>query len=315
MTMSGLVRHLKTRELHYVLSVHEHGSIRKAAAEHNISQPALSKIIHQIEAELGVALFLRANNRTTITDFGRIFVAEAMQILASVGAIETRIDRLRAKGQNFYHVGATPNPALRLVPAAFIRTLAAFPQLNLQLTEDGSERLIADLRERKYQLVIARAMHVDPLSPLKSTLLYPESGVIVARSGHPLARKRSVRHVDVLSYPWILPPPGPTLSAIEMSFVDAGSVPPRPFFVNYAISIVSDILVRSDALTVLSRGVAGSLLRAGVLQMLASSIEFRLPSYAVYSLPSTFADPVQDFLEQSLVAVANSNSARGTRSH
>jgi DNA-binding transcriptional LysR family regulator len=310
MTMSSLARHLKTRELQYIVSVHAHGSIRKAAAEHNISQPALSKIIHQIESELGVCLFLRANNRTTITDFGRIFLSEATQILASVGAIQTKIDRLRAQGQNFYHVGATPNPALRLVPAAFIRTLKAFPQLNLQLTEDGSERLIVGLRERMYQLVIARAMSIDPLSPLKSTLLYPESGVIVSRRDHPLARKRSVKHADVQSYPWILPPPGPTLNAIEMSFINAGSVPPRPFFVNYAISIVSDILVRSDALTVLSRAVAGPLLRAGVLRTLAIGIEFRLPSYAVYSLPSSFPDPVHEFLEQSLVAVADSGGTR-----
>lgn len=299
-----LVRNLKARELQYILSVHSAGSIRKSAWENNISQPALSKIIHDIEGELGVRLFERAGNRTVATVYGEIFIAEATRILASIGLIQTKIQRLQARSRHFYRIGGVPNPALRLIPSAFLRARERYPDLNVELVEGFSEQLVEDLGQRKYDFVIARAMHFEAMPSVKSTLLYPETGMIVAHCDHPLAGRRAVGDAELTAFRWILPPTGPTLAAIEQSFLNAGLSIPVPFFVNYGVSIVTDLLLRTPALTVMSKGVASPLIRSGELAEIDVGIDITLPSYAVYSLHRRDPDPVMDGLEDALVAVA-----------
>jgi DNA-binding transcriptional LysR family regulator len=299
-----LAQSVRIRDLQYILSIDVLGSVRKAAQAHNISQPALSKILSEIEAVLGVKLFDRDARKSVATEFGRLFLSEAAQITASVNLLETRIDEQRRRVRHIYRIGATPNPAYRLVPDAFMRALQTFPKLRLQLSEGETEPLLKDLRNRKYDLVIARSVTNDITGVLHRTLLYEEVGIVVARCHHPLFLQRDVDIEDLQRFPWIFSQPGPTRNAIYHTFLNAGLDPPEGFFINYTISIVSDVLMKSDALAVLPLGVVSPFLRGGLLQRLPVSLNFILPSYALYRNRSDVVDEEMQHLERLFVELS-----------
>jgi len=179
-----------------------------------------------------------------------------------------------------------------------------FPDIRLQLSEGETEPLLKDLRNRKYDLVIARSITNEITSALQRTLLYEETGIVVTRCHHPLFFQREVNFSDMRRFPWIIPQPGPTRNAINNTFLNAGLDPPEGFFINYTISIVSDVLMKSDALAVLPLGVVSPFLRNGLLQRLPIPLTFTLPSYALYRNRSDMVDAEVLRLEQLFVELS-----------
>ena len=306
MAHSKLVQHLKFRELAYLVSLGQTRSIHRTAAGHNISQPALSKTLAEIEASFGVRLFDRSRKGVRPTKWGEMVIGAATQMVASLEALDTRLLLERQGKHRIYRVGATPNPALRLIPAAYQIVREQFADFVLELVEDGTDRLIEGINRGEYSLVVGRSSPQDAISVLRQTPLYPERGIIVARPGHPMAADAEADLSSLLPFPWILPAPGPTRAAIELSFMRARCNPPTPTFINYSIRIVCDLLARSDALSVLPRGPAEPFLSDGTIVKISSSAEFHLPSYAIYRPRHAAADPILICLERSILSVAGS---------
>lgn len=314
MTYGRLVQHLRFRELAYLVSLGETRSIHRTAAVHNISQPALSKTLVEIETSFGLRLFDRSRRGVRPTRWGEIVIGAATQIVASLDALGTSLELERQGKNRIYRVGATPNPALRLIPAAYQVVREEFADFALELVEDSTDRLLEGVRLGDYALVVGRSSPQDIFSVLRQMPLYPESGIIVARSGHPMAACTNVELPSLLPFPWILPQPGPTRSAIDLSFMRAQCTPPTPAFINYSIRIVCDLLTRSDALSILPRGPAEPFLSDGTIVIISSAAEFHLPSYSIYVPRHAALDPRLACLERSILRVAGSSETCGVAS-
>ena len=259
--------------------------------------------LRELEGVLGVKVFERSRRGVAPTRLGEIVIAQAVQMLANLEAMTARLDAERLGHARIYRIGATPNPALRLIPAAYMLARKGVPNLVVELTEGSTDDLIAGLGRGEYAFVLGRSLPQDRLSVLRQTPLYPEKGVIVARAGHPAVRQRELR--QLLAFPWVLPQPGPTRAAIETAFMRAGCNPPVPAFVNYATELVCDLLARSDALSVMPFGAVKPALEAGRIARLPAA-EFQLPAYAMYRPLQTVADPALECLERAIVEVAAS---------
>ncbi|MEM7494533.1 MAG: LysR family transcriptional regulator, partial [Pseudomonadota bacterium] len=72
---------MELRHLRYFVAVADHGGISHAAERLNIAQPAVSRQIRDLEAELGFDLLVREGRRVVLTDAGRVFAARARAIL------------------------------------------------------------------------------------------------------------------------------------------------------------------------------------------------------------------------------------------
>src|SRR4029078_10075474 len=121
----------------------------------------------------------------------------------------------------------------------------------------------------------------DSLSVIRQTPLYPEVGVIVSRFGHPAAGRHHRKLHALLSYPCVLPSHGPTRSAIDSAFMRAGCNPPAPAFINYTTQLVCDVLLRSDALSVMPHGAVRALIEARTIAAVSTVADFQLPAYAI----------------------------------
>src|SRR5882724_6823156 len=115
-----LVHHLRFRELNYLVTLGRISSIHRAAELHGVSQPALSKMLRELEGVLGFKLFDRSQRGIVPTKLGEIVIAQAVQMISNLDALTARLDAERHGHRRVYRVGATPNPALRLIPAAFM---------------------------------------------------------------------------------------------------------------------------------------------------------------------------------------------------
>jgi DNA-binding transcriptional LysR family regulator len=301
-----LVRHLKFRELNYLVTLGRISSIHRAAALHGISQPALSKTLRELESVLGFRIFERSRRGVAPTRLGEIVIAQAVQMISNLDALTARLDAERHGHRRVYRVGATPNPALRLIPGAFMRAREKFPDLVVELVEASTDELLTGVRRGEYSLVVARSTPQDSLSVIRQTPLYPEVGVVVGRAGHPATGRHHRKLQPLLTYPWVLPQFGPTRSAIERAFMRAGCNPPAPSFINYATQLVCDVLTRSDALSVMPFGAVKAPLEAGTIALVPTAADFQLPAYAIYKPLQAVSDPALEYLESAILQIASS---------
>lgn len=295
MKTNELSRYLKFRDLSYLVTLERQRSIHRAAKAHGISQPALSKILRELEGVLGFKLFERSRKGVVPTRLGEILVAQAIQMLSHLEATTAQLAAERHGQSLVLRIGATPNPALRLIPPAYATARQSFPNLVVELVEDSTDSLLAGLRGGRFSLVVGRSSPGEHLPAIDQVPLYPEIGVVVARSDHPARSKHPAGLGDLLLYPWVLPAPGPTRTAIELGFMRAGCSPPAPAFVNYSTQLVSEVLIHSDSVSVMPLGAVRPLLQAGQISIIAAE-QFLLPAYAIYKpRGKTYAPALQCF--------------------
>src|SRR5687767_6908136 len=105
---SPLVRHLRFRDLSYLVTLETSRSIHRAAALHGVSQPALSKTLRELEGVLGFAIFERSRRGVTPTRLGEIVIAQAMHMVTNLDALASRLDAERRGHGRVHRIGATP---------------------------------------------------------------------------------------------------------------------------------------------------------------------------------------------------------------
>ena len=113
-------------------------SFSQAADDVHLSQPAVSKHIRQLEAELGVPLFRRTGNRVELTDAGRILADYAERVATQSEEVRRVLDELGGLRRATLRVAASSTPGLYLLPEALARFAQRYPgvEVSLQLSND-----------------------------------------------------------------------------------------------------------------------------------------------------------------------------------
>jgi DNA-binding transcriptional LysR family regulator len=140
------------RHLRYFVATAELGSVSGAAAALHVSQPALSRQIHDLEAELKVALFERAGRGLRLTGAGHDLLAHARRTLDSAGAFRERARAIGSGEAGVLRVGATPQTLQRLFPALITRFRRIMPGVEMHLTEGDAASLVEALRRGSVHL-------------------------------------------------------------------------------------------------------------------------------------------------------------------
>ena len=173
-------------ELRYVVALAEHRHFGRAAEACHVSQPTLSTQIRKLEEQLGVTLFERGSKQVSVTEIGQGIVAEARQILAGVGRLRDLAGAAQACLTGPLRLGVIPTLCPYLLPWLLAPLQARFPRLELGLTEDLTDTLLARLVD--YQLDAALvALPVDPANEIVALSLFDEPFVLACPAGHKLA--------------------------------------------------------------------------------------------------------------------------------
>ena len=136
---------MELRHLRYFIAVAEEENVTRAAARLHLSQPPLTRQIHDLEAELGVELFERTAKSIRLTDTGRVFLKEARAALARVEQAVQAVRAIGAGQRGALRVGYAPTPTAALLPAVLRELKKRTPAVRVTLHDLTSPEMLAGL--------------------------------------------------------------------------------------------------------------------------------------------------------------------------
>lgn len=202
---------MRINQLRDFLAILEGGSIRRAARQLNVSQPALTKGLRQLESELGVRLFQRLPTGVVPTNFGRVLSARARAISAELKKAEEEIGQLSGSQVGSVSFGVGTAVAIRVVPDAVHRFRQQYPNARVQIAEGLPHVLVPKVRDETLDFAVCTKPTADIDSSLQFRPLFHSRRVIVARKGHPLLGATSI--AELADSHWIGLPPFGTWSS------------------------------------------------------------------------------------------------------
>jgi LysR family transcriptional regulator, cyn operon transcriptional activator len=188
-------RHLRT-----FVAIAEAGGIHRAVARLNLSQPAASRQIHALEAELGVPLFDRIGRRVQLTSEGQDILRRSQRLLAEVQSLTERAGALKKGETGTLRVGATPQVIENTLSAFLVRYRHRHPGVEVQLAEEGGTDLPRRLDRGDLKFAI---MAVDD-ERFEHRLLYPVYELAVMSAKHRLSRRNAIEVTELSDEPLML---------------------------------------------------------------------------------------------------------------
>jgi len=255
---TGLLRAgLKLSHLRMIVAIDDHRQISAAAAALNISQPAASRMLIEMEGILKAQLCERASRGVQLTQFGRAFARRARTILLELHEVDREISALKSGAGGTVFLGTVTAPAISLAVPAIQQVSAAYPGIEVNVRIETSKVLARELLSARHDFIIARVP--DDLDPRLFNVqeIGIEKACLIVRRGHPLAERPIVSLSDLPSYDWVFQPPGTLLRRrVEELFIAAG-VPLPTTVVNTASLLLTVALVcSSNAVAPIARDMA-----------------------------------------------------------
>jgi DNA-binding transcriptional LysR family regulator len=269
-------RRIKLRDLHILLAVAQTGSMSKAAKELSVTHPVISKVVSDLERTLGVRLIDRDRRGAEPTVYGRELLKHGLaafdELRQGVKAIELLSDP--TAGQ--LRIGAPDNMVAGLVPALISRLSRKYPRLSFDviLAQPGLAQF-RGLREREFDLLIARIPRAFADDDINVEILYDEPLLVAAGAKNQWLRRREIELSELIDEPWVLPHtesvPGQLIAEV---FQAAGLNVP-------AATVIASSLQMNDALLANGQYLAfypGSVLRLAGKQPMIKVLPVKLPA-------------------------------------
>lgn len=194
---------MELRHLRYFVAVAEMENVSRAALKLHVSQPALSRQVRDLEAELGFPLLERSAKSVRLTEAGRTFLDESRAVLQRTEEA-VRAARAVATGRrDELHVGYSPTLTVRILPPALRAFQAAMPGVSVKLHDLSSEEMLAGAQDKKLHLAFTAPPAAGALRGLRFEELMREPLRLALAPGDPLARRRAVSLADAARQPFV----------------------------------------------------------------------------------------------------------------
>lgn len=171
----------------YVIAVAELRSISKAAERCSISQPALTRCINKIEAELELKLFDRSTLPIKLTYAGERYVAGIKNMLAMKHQLDTEMKEISGFKKGRLSIGVPSTLSSVWLPQILPPFLDKYPGIELQIVEGFSQDLEAEIIKEKVDVVIASPLPIT-MPDIEYEEIIREQLMLVFPQGHPFFR-------------------------------------------------------------------------------------------------------------------------------
>jgi len=245
---------IKIRHIACFLEVARLRSMVNAAEALNISQPAATKTVQELEEVLGGALFDRSRRRLALTPFGEVFYRYAS---TSIAALRQGIDAARGTQEAaVVKIGALPSVSARILPEAVRDFFIAEPGINSRIITGPNSYLLSLLRTGDVDLVIGRMAEPEAMLGLSFEHLYSERVVLAVRPDHPLLGARDFNLGMIENYQRLMPTPGSVIRPLVQRMLLAYGIGSQSEEVETVSNAFGRAFVRqTDAVWFISEGV------------------------------------------------------------
>lgn len=164
------------KSFEYVISISENGGISQAAERLGLTQPALSRYISKLEADLGIELFDRSTTPMKLTQAGELYASTGKELLQKEQLLKRQIDSLKKNEQSIIKFGISPSRASFLMPSFIEDFTKKIKDCRVIVEELRIDELKNKLITGSLDLMIS--IEDDETSRLDKIPLYTESFVL-----------------------------------------------------------------------------------------------------------------------------------------
>jgi DNA-binding transcriptional LysR family regulator len=292
-------RRLRLRDLHAFLMVVQRGSMAKAAEQLRVSQPAISKIVADLEHALGVRLLDRGRRGVEPTLYGRALLRRATIAFDELKQGVRDIAFLADPTAGDLTIGCADSIAATILRPIMDRFSAKYPLVTVRVETIPSPAINdTGLHDRKYDLVLGRRpmQLLDLPDDLRVEPLFDDRLVVAAGRHTRWARRRKLDLADLAEEPWVLPPKERswTYGFVAQAFRARGLDMPKVSLMTFSLPLVMHALTTASVITVLPSTVTS--LHAGYERLKVLPVE--LPACAwpveIVTLKNRTLSPVAD---------------------
>lgn len=303
---------LKTRQLLLLVALAEEGNIHRAAQVLNMTQPAASKLLKDLEDVLEVPLFERLPRGMRPTWYGETLIRHARVALASLNQAHDEVEALKAGRFGQVSVGSITAPGLVLLPPAVAQVKQEHPSLRVSLQIETSDVLMERLTHGKLDMLVARLFAQHDKTDLRYEVLAEEPVSAITRPGHPLLSVPNLTLRDALSSGWIVPPSGSILRhRFELMFQEVGLEPPINVIETSALLFTTKMLQQSDMIGVVATDVARYYQSHGIVSLLPMELPCHMDSFGIITRTDKLLSPAAKVMLRALKTTAT--TVYGTR--
>jgi DNA-binding transcriptional LysR family regulator len=244
-------RRLKLRDLDILATLIDAGSMGKAASRLNVSQPAVSKAVAELERALGVRLVDRGRRGITPTPYGLALQKRSVAIFNDLRQSVQDIEFLSDPTTGEIRIGSTDPVSVAIVSPCIDRLSRKYPRMSFHVIAGNTASLYRDVIDRNVELAICRMIGPFP-DDLAADVLFHDSLAVLTSARNPLARRRKLTLADLVNEPWVQLPEDSLFGAMVVEVFRAhGHEPPRPTVVTHSEYLKNDFLAKGRFLTVL----------------------------------------------------------------
>jgi len=243
-----LVRTLRLRHLELLVALSETPTMRGAAARLHLSQPAISKMLGELEGCFGARLFERSHQGIQANALGSSAVVRARAVLHELARATEDVDAMQRGVTAVLRVGAPSVTAT--VPAAIVRLRERLPGAAVQLREGRVHELIHRLLDGELDCVFGaitpELISSDLIPLLEPVLLLKDELCVLASTANRRIAGHRVKWADLQTAQWVLPPKETLVRQAFMTvFLNSGVTPPVPV-IEAMSSVTIGTVLRQD---------------------------------------------------------------------
>lgn len=276
---------IKLRHLQLVVALDEFRHLGRTAEFLSVSQPAVSKMLSEVENMLGLTLFERSTRGSEPTASGRSIVRFARSVLAEYERTRDEIAAEESGAAGRTRVGSMVVALPTLLGRAVELLKERSAQATVLVEEGDLTRLLPRLRLGELDLFVGRLEPGYAAPDLVTEPLYNEPMVAVVAPEHPLAGKAKVGWRDLAQLPCVLPPPWASLRVkLEQQFHKHGLQPPTDLVETASFLAQIAFVQRRGAAGFMAQSVARYFESTGSVRVLKLAVPVELPAIGLITM-------------------------------
>lgn len=249
---AGETTAVKLHNLRDFVTVAKSGGIRAAARQLNLSQPALSKSISQLEDELGTPLFERSARGSALNTYGARFLIRAEAAMQELTRGREEVTQMRGSTGGSVAFAASSVVSLSFLTSAMSRFRKRFPDAAVRVHEGTYALMLRGLRERSLDFAVGPVPTAGIADDLVIEPLFDNTRCVIGRRDHPLRAAAGLK--DLGGAEWLTTSAvGPQDDEFQEIFAQYGLEAPKSLIRCESLIALIALLAGTDALAFLPR--------------------------------------------------------------
>jgi len=257
---------VKLATLNALVAAVEEGSLRGAARQVGASQPALTKMIRELELELGAPLLQRTSRGVLPTPQGKVLYERAVKARRELNTAVDEISQMGGKMVGELHLGAVPLAVMLLIPETLRTFGQEFPDIRLRISEELYVAQLQKLRAQEVDVTVGGIPSDLSTGEFFVEPLMKTSMVATVRKGSPWLKARKLS--DLQTARWVFTGASSEAGYAKLFFEHHGLKPPRVgAIVNSTLALLS-LVATGDYVALMPRQIAEQALAAQFISII-----------------------------------------------